>query len=213
MRSFVVCLCVGAAACTAVTDFGGPGVGGVAVFDAAGAGGNGGSGANGGVGGGTNDAAMAVDATSEIDAARDAGRFCRVDNDCADGDRCTVDTCVNSFCVQVPRICDDGVDCTMDRCDEGKGCVYEPNHLVCRDDNPCTTDKCVGAISSADRDGCMNTPIDGCIPCTVDEDCPSRCVPCSGPGIPAQSRLCVGHCSRNVCERMCGLCAPVCSLP
>ena len=47
--------------------------------------------------------------------------------------------------------CNDGVACTLDYCDLETGCVNEPDHTVCEDNNDCSTDACTAT-------GCTNEP-------------------------------------------------------
>ncbi|GJM26618.1 MAG: hypothetical protein DHS20C16_30330 [Phycisphaerae bacterium] len=78
---------------------------------------------------------------------------CESDDDCDDGDECTVDECNldDEFCVYSPLDCDDDNACTDDVCDDGE-CV---NYVIsCDDGDACTTDSCDAST------GCDNEPID-----------------------------------------------------
>ena len=106
---------------------------------------------------------------------------CQTELDCADGNACTEDACVNGSCDNLPSDtagccavdgdCDDANPCTKNSCiefqcsyaiDPAAGCCQTA--LDCDDANPCTEDSC-------DDDGaCVNTStVAGC--CVVDEDC------------------------------------------
>jgi len=63
--------------------------------------------------------------------------------DCAGGDGCVVDACVDSICECEPIECDDGDACTTDACTGGT-CTSTP--MSCDDGNDCTADSCVNGI-------------------------------------------------------------------
>jgi hypothetical protein len=76
---------------------------------------------------------------------------CLGDLDCNDGNRCTLDRCVEGECVSSPISCNDGDPCTVDSCDPATGCRYVaiPGCVAecdsdsdCDDENACTTDSC-----------------------------------------------------------------------
>jgi len=83
---------------------------------------------------------------------------------CEDGDACTIDLCSNNLCLHIPVDCDDQNACTIDACDEEGGCDYTPK--ICNDQNPCTTDQCVYGhcqytpIVCTDNNGCTT---DACV--------------------------------------------------
>ena len=139
-----------------------------------------------------------VDAVVEVVAAEEAVvPDCVVDEDCDDGDFCTLNSCSEGVCIAVPRECDDGlfcsgiescdsaagmcvvadvpvvddgIDCTVDSCDEALDeVVNEPDSAQCDDLDPCTDDLCDGEI------GCSNTfnlaPCDDGDLCTADDAC------------------------------------------
>jgi Dictyostelium (slime mold) repeat len=78
---------------------------------------------------------------------------CQDDNDCDDGNVCTVDSCINGRCVHSPIDCDDGDACTVESCDPAIGCVY--TKINCDDGNACTDDICFH------ERGCVHVPIVG----------------------------------------------------
>lgn len=95
---------------------------------------------------------------------------CTVATDCPPtNNRCLLNACVNSQCVQQQRSCDDNNACTADRCDPNIGCINTP--IVCDDHNACTADSCDPVR------GCVFTPIvcDDKNPCTNDS-----CDPATG---------------------------------
>jgi hypothetical protein len=78
---------------------------------------------------------------------------CVSEDDCDDGNPCTVNTCLESVC-QPPttRVCFDADPCTIDTCVPAEGgCVHEEvpigvccyNEFDCDDDDPCTTNSCM----------------------------------------------------------------------
>jgi len=84
----------------------------------------------------------------------------------ADGDACTVDSCVDGVCTAGgPPDCNDTNPCTDDACDSEDGCVYTNNTNPCEDGNACTAGDVCG-------DGACNpgTPVDpnDNNPCTDD---------------------------------------------
>ncbi|MBD91309.1 MAG: hypothetical protein CL940_13335, partial [Deltaproteobacteria bacterium] len=53
--------------------------------------------------------------------------FVPADQNCDDGNECTVDTCVNDQeCLHLEVICTDGEPCTEDYCNPKEGCLYDP---------------------------------------------------------------------------------------
>lgn len=79
---------------------------------------------------------------------------------CSDGSLCTDDDrCSAGVCVGRAVTCADVVDCTVDTCDPARGCVFEPVHQRCDDDNPCTTDTCSPAS------GCARAVVQDGTPC------------------------------------------------
>ncbi len=97
---------------------------------------------------------------------------CMFAEDCDDGDLCTADNCVNSFCANDPITCDDGVDCTVDSCDPGTGaCSNTADDTLCIDD-----DLCNGAESCNPASGCVQGVDVACsdgMACTEDACDPS----------------------------------------
>lgn len=52
--------------------------------------------------------------------------------------------------------CDDGLDCTRDVCGPDGGCVFEPDHSVCLDDDACDgVERCEPASDKANPRGCV----------------------------------------------------------
>jgi hypothetical protein len=106
---------------------------------------------------------------------------CLVDDDCDDGNACTVDECVNLVCVNTPITdcvpcsqpadCDDGNACTIDECPDGT-CSHTPisecepcdDPSDCDDGNACTIDSCIEGV-------CERTSIPHCVPCEDDWEC------------------------------------------
>ena len=95
---------------------------------------------------------------------------------CEDGNVCSVDDiCLEGQCQGgAPLLCDDGNPCTNDACDEGQGCVFEPNEESCDDGNICTLgDQCQEGVCGAgstescdDGNPCTDDlchPLDGCV--------------------------------------------------
>jgi len=85
---------------------------------------------------------------------------------CDDGNKCTIDKCVNGVCTHTPVNCDDGNPCTDDSCDPATGnCVYINNIAPCDDGKFCT----VGDVC---KDGsCTSGTLRDCndgIDCTID---------------------------------------------
>ncbi len=90
---------------------------------------------------------------------------------CSDGSLCTDDDrCSAGVCVGRAVTCADTVDCTLDGCDPARGCVFEPIHDRCDDDNPCTTDTCVAQSGCARATAQDGTPC-GPFSCTQLETC------------------------------------------
>ncbi|WP_348528634.1 choice-of-anchor K domain-containing protein, partial [Methanothrix sp.] len=81
---------------------------------------------------------------------------------CDDGNKCTIDKCVNGVCTHTPVNCDDGNSCTDDSCDPATGnCIHTANdNNACSDGDLCTEDFCFEGecVSSAiiydDKDIC-----------------------------------------------------------
>lgn len=99
-----------------------------------------------------------------------ACKTCVKDQDCDDGNACTVNKCINGLCDFSTKVdCEDGNKCTVNTCDPAKGCLSEP--LVCDDKNPCTIDICAPAK------GCTTKPVD----CNDNNPCTSEyCSPSQG---------------------------------
>ncbi len=94
---------------------------------------------------------------------------CGVAAECNDGIGCTIDDCVDGFCIHTENnaLCNDGVGCTIDECDSlGGGCQNTPSSSLCNDGIFCTSDFC-DAVSD-----CQHTGIDDLCnddnPCTDD---------------------------------------------
>ena len=107
---------------------------------------------------------------------------CQTDEDCEDGDLCTVDTCIDGFCIYEPVDCSylDGV-CSVGVCDPGSGeCEISPINEggVCDDGDICTYDDhceggfCVGTLIECNHDGVCDEP------CENPQNCPDDCGAC-----------------------------------
>lgn len=71
---------------------------------------------------------------------------CAVDSECDDRVDCTVDSCIEGLCRNLPRneACQDGFVCNgEEKCDPRDGCVNGEPYMGCFDGDPCTADKCV----------------------------------------------------------------------
>lgn len=122
---------------------------------------------------------------------------CVLDEECDDGDFCTLNSCDAGVCTAVTRECDDGlfcsgtescdsaagmcvvadvpvvddgIECTVDLCDEELDqVVNQPDGGRCDDLDPCTDDLCDAA------NGCTNpfnvAPCDDGDLCTIDDAC------------------------------------------
>lgn len=147
----------------------------------------------------------------EIDDDCDDGDECTVDTcdpdeefcvytdiDCDDGDACTADSCVDGDCENDAISCDDGNACTIDSCDSGSGCSNTP--INCDDGDACTADSCSGGV-------CSNDPIcglaDGCCDPSCDQGSDPDCVTCGERGDPCDSH---DDCCSNRCRRRRGTC-------
>ena len=96
---------------------------------------------------------------------------CTADDDCADANACTLDTCDSAIgkCLHtdVGAGCTDGNPCTSDGCDPATGCAFLPTDATCTDNNACTyadscmDGVCVGAETVACNDG-LDCTIDSC---------------------------------------------------
>ncbi len=88
---------------------------------------------------------------------------------CDDGRACTRDRCdtVSHACVH-EHLCDDLVDCTVDSCVDD-ACRNVPSDAACSDGNPCTEDVCVARVGCANPDN--TDPCDDGLFCTVDDVC------------------------------------------
>lgn len=97
---------------------------------------------------------------------------------CDDGARCTEgDVCTAAGrCEGAPVECDDNNDCTDDSCDEGMGCVHEPNEAPCDDGVWCNgADRCAeGTCSVHEEPPCerfCNEAREVCEACATAADC------------------------------------------
>lgn len=98
---------------------------------------------------------------------------CLADEDCDDGDSCTIDVCEDASCVYSRLACDDGVFCNGEEscvggrcvtgappCDDGLICLEESQTCVqcmtdsdCDDGDPCTWEAC-------EDQSCVRIPMD-----------------------------------------------------
>lgn len=118
---------------------------------------------------------------------------CNYGLQCADGNECTIDACLDHVCEHSSTTCNDNHPCTQDGCDPATGCVFTKipgccvvsadcndadkcslgtcvggqcvyeNVVECKDSNPCTQDLCDPGV------GCLFLPIDDC--CLQDQEC------------------------------------------
>ena len=101
-----------------------------------------------------------------------------VGTSCDDGNLCTGgDACKVGLCAGTPKVCADGDPCTLDSCLTKSGvCGYKVAN--CDDGNACTTDSCDG------QKGCFNSAVVGSVPCDDGDLCsqPDSCLAgaCSG---------------------------------
>lgn len=104
---------------------------------------------------------------------------CLSDDECADGNECTLDLCVNGECTQAVldgTACSDGDPCTIDdECVVGE-CAGIPTFACCQsdddcdDDNDCSIDNCtLGICIHASRDGGCDDGSE----CTTADECVS----------------------------------------
>lgn len=98
---------------------------------------------------------------------------CTIDADCDDGDKCSINTCIDNACLETPVKFDDGDACTTDTCDPKGGVSNIP--ISIDDKDACTFDACDKVT------GVSHTPLDPSIyadndACTVDS-----CDPNTGP--------------------------------
>ena len=95
----------------------------------------------------------------------DSGECVFLPIDGADGDPCTVDTCIpGTGChhdyacpCSVDNDCDDGNECTAEICDDASRCVY--SLISCDDGLGCTVDSCdpeTGCVHTASGDLCQS---------------------------------------------------------
>lgn len=149
--------------------------------------------------------------------------FANNTNTCNDGNACTSgDRCLNGVCGGTTVACNDSNACTDDACNPSSGCVYTADNtnscsdnnactgsdrcssgqcvgtpLVCNDNNPCTSDACVGGA-------CQFTNLTGA--CNDGNGCTTNDV-CSGgvcAGTPTNcndNNPCTNDsCSNGVCQ-------------
>ena len=93
---------------------------------------------------------------------------CITNEDCDDGNVCTLDECIDDACVHTPEPlstpCEaDEQFCTVDHCDGQGSCVYWKDY-DCDDSVICTDDSC-----NETTDSCDNVPNDG--NCPSDTEC------------------------------------------
>jgi hypothetical protein len=77
---------------------------------------------------------------------------------CNDASACTlVDVCKGGVCTgSIAPVCKDENPCTDDKCDAALGCIFPPNTAACDDADPCTGgDKCLdGVCQPGEQDLC-----------------------------------------------------------
>jgi len=93
--------------------------------------------------------------------------------DCADGDPCTLDSCLSGNCFHHQILCDDGDPCTgefgKDFCDPQTGECQYPLWWDCDDGNECTFDLCDG-VGGCSHTGHFGFCDDG-DSCTLEDQC------------------------------------------
>ncbi len=108
---------------------------------------------------------------------------------CADQDPCTVDSCNNGACLNIPTgdpccnvNCADQDPCTSDSCING-ACIFTPNgdpccNVNCNDQDPCTADSCSNGacLFIPNGDPCCGIHCDDQDPCTVDTCVNGACI-------------------------------------
>gem|GEM_PF-5178634 len=97
---------------------------------------------------------------------------CLTDDDCDDGNPCTIDKCIDGACVHTDVECPDGQVCDP----ETGECVACQTDDECDDGDPCTVDECVdGACRHTDvecPEGQYCDPETGeCVECLTDDEC------------------------------------------
>src|SRR3990167_5272322 len=104
-----------------------------------------------------------------IDSPNEPEPECYVDEDCQDNFTCTINQCVEGFCVYTPDndLCDDDISCTSNVCNPNStaanaatGCIITPLDSRCDDGFDCTEDTCEPDNSDSNDDGCTYTPAD-----------------------------------------------------
>ena len=82
---------------------------------------------------------------------------------CDDGDACTMDTCGEGRCENLPIVCDDEIACTIDFCDPLDGCLHEP--VPCPPGETCVAGSCT--LGACNMDGQCG-PGEDCTTCPAD---------------------------------------------
>lgn len=121
---------------------------------------------------------------------------------CDDGDPCTsADACVDGECRgAAPTDCDDGDLCTIDLCRGGPegGCEHRSIASLCKDDNPCTDERCEpdqGCIYPFNTDPCTDDSL-----CTANDTCASGV--CVGTPVPFDDG---NPCTDDACDPLLGV--------
>ena len=98
---------------------------------------------------------------------------CSADQDCDDGNVCTVDACANAACTQTPKAgsaCNDDNACTAnDACTAQGACSGVAKS--CDDGKPCTADSCDPKTGQCGHKTGPNGPCNDGDPCTGDDAC------------------------------------------
>ena len=97
-----------------------------------------------------------------------AGPRCDGDGDCTKfGNACNVSVCVDRACVSEPVQCDDDNVCTNDRCDETRGCVFEPraagSDCAVGDSAVCVGSTWHAADACDDAGRCVDGEVEACL--------------------------------------------------
>ena len=154
--------------------------------------------------------------TFETDAAEDTRVLigCQEQEDCDDGNPCTLDVCSSDHhcqnIVQIGSTCDDNDACTQqDQCITSGACSGIP--INCSDDNECTTDQCDPAT------GCQNIPGPNGEPCDDDDLCSTGDACLEGICTPTAEVTCEdtnpGDCLLTFCNPNSGQCNSIQPLP
>jgi len=130
----------------------------------------------------------------ELDTFAEPGDQCEIDSDCNDYIDCTIDRCINGFCINEPSdaFCDDGLECNgREKCDVLRGCIPGEIYRDCDDNDPCTMDICVEGDPGV-APHCEHAPLDRDGDGHIDIHCPGGddCNDMSDRAYPGARELC-----------------------